>query len=398
MIEQRLRETFDQVTAHGPDEADAFDRFLRRRARRTRAVAATTAIGLALVLALVTMLPNRPWGGDEPATTPALGQGQPAHWMPGPLVAAAPLQGFEIDVPPGWEANRTQHGFELRPISEDLRRQLPTPLQVDTFALDPRDHPQGAKLFQDNNEFGGDISGRISRDGDPPTTGSFADGRWWLRTDGGTSGRRTSFWYMPWPYRCQGGEPCPDVLALRTLRVALLGAGDRVWAQAMELAPALLRSARPLTNAVEGRAHASRPDCVDAVTDRPSVTFSQLGASLRTVQIVWRFSTTSYLVPCHFRRVLELAFLDDGQPAVVAGDDGQVLEGDLPEGMALAPGFLGTEWRWTNWCGGDVRIRFRGGLVRDAIPPSADVLAPSTRPVCVDPSKPSRLKIVEWGE
>lgn len=403
MIEDRLAATLDRVAAGGPNEAGAFDRFVRHRARRSRRIAAATALGLSLVLALAVVLLDPPWDGDA-VTTPALGPAETAHWRPGPLVAAAPLQGFEIDVPAGWEANRTRQGFELRPTSKDLRRQLPTPVQVDTFALDPRDHPQGAELFQDNNSFAGEISGTIG-EYKTRTTGSFPDGRWWLRTDGGAPGRRTTFWYTPWPYRCQGGEPCPDVLALRTLRVVLLDAGDRVRAQAMELVPTLLRSARPITNAVAGRAYAPRPDCIDAVTARPSVTISKHGGSPsphggspRTVQIVWRFSTSPYLIPCHFQRVLKLSFLDDGQPANLQGDDEQVLKGNLPEGSPLAPGVLGMEWRWTNWCGGNVQIRWRGGLVSDAVPPSGDLLTPSTRPACVDPSKPSRLKIVEWGE
>jgi hypothetical protein len=66
--------------------------------------------------------------------------------------------------------------------------------------------------------------------------------------------------------------------------------------------------------------------------------------------------------------------------------------------MTLAAGILGMEWRWTNWCGGDVQVRFRGARVSGAVPASGDVLIPSATPPCVDPSKPSRLKIVEWGE
>jgi hypothetical protein len=177
-------------------------------------------------------------------------------------------------VPAGWEANQTGHGFELRPVSEDLRRQLPTPVQVDTYVLSPRNHPRVAELFRDNNEFGGDISGTIRR-ADARTTGSFADGRLWLRTDGGTPGRRTTSWYTPWPYRCQGGEPCPDVLALRMLRVVLLGAGDHAWAQAMELAPALLRSARPITNAVAGTSPCP-PAGLRRRRDRPALRHLQL--------------------------------------------------------------------------------------------------------------------------
>jgi hypothetical protein len=398
MIEDRLRETFDRVAAGRPADAGAFDRFQRhRRAYRSRRVAAVTVFGLAAVLVLVAMLPGRRSGHD--AERPALGQAQAAHWRPGPLTAAAPLQGFEIEVPSGWEANRTPNGFELRPLADDLRRQLPTPVQVDTYVLGPLDHPQGAKLFQDNNDFGGDISGTI-RKGDARTTGSFPDGRLWLRTDGGEAGRRTTIWYTPWPYRCQGGEPCPDVLALRTLRVSMVGAGDRVWAKVMELAPALLRSARPITNAVAGRAHAPRPDCADAVTDRPSLSFftSQLQGTSRTVRIVWNFSTTSQLIPCHFRRTLKLSFLDDGQPVELEGDDELVLEGDLPEGMALAPGQLGVEWRWTNWCGGKVQVRWRNAQPGGLGPRSGDLLTPTAWPACVDPSRASRLRAVEWGE
>jgi hypothetical protein len=397
MIEDRLKETLDRVAGGGPDEAGAFDRFLRHRVRRSRRVAAATALCLFLVLVLAVVLLEPRRSSDDAATPAALGTAEEAHWTPGPLVAAVPLQGFEIHVPTGWEVNRTWQGFELRPISEELRRELPTPIQVGTFALDPADHPQGAELFQDHNEFLGDISGTIG-EYNARTSGSFHDGRWWLRTDGGAPGHRTTSWYTPWPYHCQGGEPCPDVLALRTLRVVLLDAGDRVWAQAMELAPTLLRTARPVTNAVPGGAHAPRPACVDAATARPFVTFSPYGRPSRTVQIVWRFSTVSALIPCHLRRQLELSFLEDGRPVAVTGGDKRVLDGNLPEGMALAPGVLGMEWRWTNWCGGEVQVRFGGALVSDALPPSGDVLSPSTRPACVDPSRPSRLKIVEWGE
>jgi hypothetical protein len=166
----------------------------------------------------------------------------------------------------------------------------------------------------------------------------------------------------------------------------------------MELAPALLRSARPTTNAVAGRAHARRPDCVDGVTSRPSVDISQYPGSPGTVRVVWRFSTSAQLIPCHFQRMLRLSLLDGGRPAQVDGDDRLVLEGNLPEGMALAPGFLGVEWRWTNWCGGDVRIRLHGGQVGGANASSGGLLAPPAQPACADPSRPTRLKAVEWGE
>jgi hypothetical protein len=291
MIEDRLAQTFHRVTTAAPPETGAFDRFLRHRARRSRRVAATTALCLSLVLALAVVLLDPPWDRHQ-AATPALGPAEPGLWRRGPLAAAVPLQGFEISVPAGWEVNTTRQGLALRPISDELRRELPTPIQVDTFALDPADHPQSAKLLQDNNDFAADISGTLG-EYHTRTTGSFGGGRWWLRTDGGDPGRRTTFWYTPWPYHCQGSGPCPDVLTLRTLRVSLVGAGDRVWAQAMELAPALLRTARPVTNAVPGRAPAPRPACADNVTAMPSTSISSYGGSSGTVRIIWTFRTSS---------------------------------------------------------------------------------------------------------
>ena len=43
------------------------------------------------------------------------------------------------------------------------------------------------------------------------------------------------------------------------------------------------------------------------------------------------------------------------------------------------------EWRWTNWCGGDVQVRLEG-----AAPGGPQV--PSARPACTDPSKPSQAQ------
>jgi hypothetical protein len=374
------------VAAAAPPEDGAFDRFLRHRARRSRRTAAATALCLSLALVLAVVLLDRPWGRSDPATTPALRPAASAHWKRGPLAADAPLEGFRIAVPAGWGVNRTGHGFELRPGSEDLRRQLPTPIQVDTFALDPASHPRGAELFRDNNGFYGGIAGTLG-EYDGRRNGSFGGGRWWVRTDGGAPGRRTTIWYTNWPYHCQGREPCPDVFALRTLRVSLVGAGDRVRAAAMAMVPDLLRTARPITNALAGQAPAARPACADGVTAWPAVDVFPSSGAPGTVRIVWTFRTSSALVPCHFRRQLELSFLDDGKPVSVAGDDKRVLDGDLPEGSVLAPGVVGVEWRWTNWCGGKVQIRFRGGRV----------LTPPAPPSCADPSRPTRLKIVEWG-
>ena len=272
-----------------------------------------------------------------------LGQVPPAQWRPGPLVAAAPLLGFEIEAPAGWASTEPPR-LRAAPVAEDLRRQLPTPDQVDTYVLDPLDQ-SARRAVPGQQTLGGDISRRI-RTGDARTTGSFPDGRRWLRTDGGT-GRAH--------HRCAAvALPVPGWRALpgRALAPYAPGGAHRRRRSCPDrgrgagLCPPALG---PADHRAVAAGPARRPDCVDAATARPSSSFpaSALQGSSRTVRIVWRFRASSHLIPRHLRRTLELSFLDDGQPVDVDGDSRRVLEGDLPEGMPLAPGELGVEWRWT---------------------------------------------------
>ena len=324
----------------------------------------------------------------------AFGQDGPARWRPGPLEAVAPVQGFEVDVPAGWEATPTWKGFALRPADPARRGLLAAPVQLDTTYLEAFYNPAGTQLYRDRSMPPARAPFKIRPD--PQSRGRFPDGRGWFRTDGLQGRWRTTHWYVSWPYHCEAGKACPDVLAMRALRVAFTADAAAV-PEALGLAERLLRSARPITNAVQGQAHAPRPDCL---IDRSVVAARHLapirlasdrrpGATIRDVEVVWIFRTTRYLVPCVLRAELGMEILDRGRRADVRGNGDTVrLDAVLPEG-APSPVEVGRFWvgvTWFNWCERrPVRIRLIDPLLGDAAVPDAPA------PGCHDASKPSRL-------
>ena len=397
MIEERLRETLGRVAAAEPGEAGAYDRFLRRKDRRTRAAAAGTALVLVLLLASVAAVPrlaDRLRSDDPGRRLFAFGQAGPVSWRSGPLVAVAPNQGFEVDVPAGWEATPTWKGFALRPADPARRGLLAVPVQVDTAYLERFYNPDAKDLYRDNTVPPG--RGPFAIRQDPQSRGRFPDGPGWFRTDGLDGRWRTTHWYVSWPYHCQGSEPCPDMLAMRALRVALTV--DTVAApEALGLAERLLRSARPITNAVAGQAHAPRPDCL---IDRSVVASRRLGSNripggtIHSVDVIWTFRTTRYLVPCVLRAELGMDILDRGRRADVRGNGGTVkLDTVLPEGgSGVEAGRIWASVTWTNWCERrPVRIRLIDPLPGGAEQPDVPV------PACHDTSEPSRLRTAKAG-
>ena len=393
MIEQRLKETLGRVAAAEPGEAGAYDRFLRRKARRTRTAAGGTALVLVLLLGSAVAVPRlleRLRSDDPGRRLFAFGQAGPAQWRPGPLVAVAPVQGFEVDVPAGWEATPTWKGFALRPADPGRQRLLAEPVQVDTSYLEAFYNPAGKELYHDGTSPPARGPFKIRQD--PQSHGRFPEGRGWFRTDGHDGRLRTTHWYVSWPYHCQGGEPCPDMLAMRTLRVAIT-VDDGASREVLGLAERLLRSARPITNAVAGQAHAPRPDCLidRSVVARRSSELFELGPMPREVRFFWGFRTTRYLVPCALRFGLGVEILEGGHRADVRGNGVTVqLDAVLPEGSEARLNKHGTSsayLTWTNWCGPrSVRLRWLDPLLGDADIPDPPV------PSCVDATKPSVLR------
>jgi len=397
MIEDRLKETLDRVAGGGPDEAGAFDRFLRhRRASRSRRLAGATALVLVAALVSAVALPRllSDTGQRRLVVTGAAG---PERWVDGPLVAVAPLQGFEVKVPAGWEASATWKGIELRPASPNLRRHLTAPVQLVTGFLEEFYNP-APKAGKDGTYE--DLDGRevlpsvlTRRPEGRQSRGSFPGDNRWFRTDLQAGPWRTTQWHISWPYRCEPGMPCPAPLALRTLKVVYQVDVDAA-AEVDGLAERLLGTARPIANAVKGQAHAPRPDCVDGrsmVLRRASDDMMDYPGQSTVAHFWWWARTTANLAPCTVRGPLGVELLDrSGRRLDVQGNGLAVTSvADLPEARTAPtePGRMELRLKWFNWCGDRVtRMRWIGA-------PGTGPGAPVTAPRCIDRSKPSRLMV-----
>jgi len=397
MIEDRLKETLDRVAGGGPDEAGAFDRFLRhRRASRSRRLAGATALVLVAALVSAVAAP-RLLSDSGQLRLYVTGAAGPERWMTAPLVAVAPLQGFEVKVPAGWEASATWKGIELRPVSPDLRRHLGGPVQLVTGVLEESYNPApNAGKDGTYEDHGGEALPRAltRRPEGYQSRGSFPGDTRWFRTDLQAGPWRTTQWHISWPYRCQPGVPCPALLALRTLKVVYQVDADAA-AEVDGLAGRLLGTARPIANAVKGQAHAPRPDCADgrSMVLRRETDDSLVSGSNGTVAHFWWWArTTANLVPCTVRGPLGVELLrESGRRLEVQGNGLAVTSvAVLPEAMAAPtePGRMELRLKWFNWCdfGGPTWMRWIGA-------PGPGTAFPVTAPRCVDRSKPSRLML-----
>jgi hypothetical protein len=393
MIEDRLRDTLDRVATGGPDEAGGYDRFLRRRARHSRRVAAATALALVAVLATAVPLSRLVPDPARPSRLVATGQPEPGRWQAGPLVAIVAFQGFEAEVPAGWEARGTWKGLELRPVAVERRRLFARPFQMDTGFLDSYYNPAPNEVKHPAHaEEGLELPraaapapvGRQSR-------GSFPGGRGWFRADSRDGPWRSTRWDISWPYHCEPRVRCPALLALRTLRVAFT-VEEGAAAEAAGLAEHLLRSARPVTNAVAGQAHAPRQGCVDGRHLKlVRGTRTSVNPGTPTVVKFWWRARIATLVPCTLRGPLGVELVDRSGRRLDVQGNGLALTSvfDLPEASTLYRGSdsLWLELKWINWCGGQpTRLRWIGA-------PDPGRTVPIDPPRCIDTSKPSRLAV-----
>jgi hypothetical protein len=391
VIEDRLAQTLDRVTAAAPPEDGAFDRFLRRRARRSRRLVTVNALALVAVVAAAVAVPRL---GQDPDRRPRLyvsGVAGPGRWQRGPLVAVAPQEGFEVDVPAGWEASATWKGIALRPVSPELGRLLNVPVALDTTYLEAFYQPSSKDLYKDNSQLPRTAMSRLRSD--PQTRGRFPGGRGWFRTDGRDGRWWFTRWYVSWPYYCQAGQRCPDVLAMRALRVAFQ-ADPAAVPQVTGLAEGLLRSARPITNAVAGRSHAPRQDCLQGrsmTVQRLTYTSWPGAPGPLVIHFSWTFSGTVNMVPCTIRGPLGVELVDgSGRRLEVQGNPLTLAPvGDLPESQRWRgeASVLELTLKWINWCGtGPARLRWIGE-------PASGGTAPIRPPRCTDTAKPSRLSV-----
>jgi hypothetical protein len=206
-----------------PGEREAFDRFLRRRARRGRAVAA--AAGLALVAVL---------GG---AVLVARGQPEGRETVaPAATVVRVPEQGFELTVPAGWRVDRELTGTRPGPAGGASR---PAVLGV---VLVPRSgQPRGAAVTVTTDDRGTSFRAPAQR----------ADGRPYELRPGSGPGEVGQY-VLLWPDYCPQRLRCGWFGSGRMLLVTgVVAPGDAAGSeQVRQVMRQVVDAVQPITNAV----------------------------------------------------------------------------------------------------------------------------------------------------
>jgi hypothetical protein len=96
-LEEQLQDAYERAAALAPVPPGAYDRFLRRRTRRGRVVAATAGLALVAVLGAAVLVARQVPQERGPVA-------------PAGEVVRVPEQGFELPVPAGWKVQRQLTG------------------------------------------------------------------------------------------------------------------------------------------------------------------------------------------------------------------------------------------------------------------------------------------------
>jgi hypothetical protein len=400
--DEELRRALARPDLQWPDETGAYERFLRRRVRRDRVMAAAT--GLALVVALVAVVAvaavrgrtDRPPVGPAPTTTPPSTTIPADRWK----TYTDAAHNLRLRYPPDWVVRRRhQEGMVTLAPAEQARRMLAWP---PTFAV-----TVGAG--------GGYYIGEAPDPG--MTRGRLPGGQAYLRwesevdpsarpgvtasTAPSAAGRARVVGYsIDWGRDCKGVKPyrCGPHGVHVTIH-----ANDRaLWNRYIAVAEGIVHSARPVTPTRPSFGDRSLPAC------RPDqwrvIWPGEHGFS--GAQRFFLSGGVQYLggSPCHLRARLELRIERDGQRLPLAGNpSARTVEGDLPEdGMTkdggswlMRGGPLFWSWYWQEWCnkgldGTTLRLSAPNGQ-RLGIDGPQPIKASPDFPSCQDRGQPSRL-------
>jgi hypothetical protein len=242
-LEELVRAVLTNQASAEPEEAGAYDRFLRHRRRRAWRAAGSAGLAMALVLALAV---GGAWlvGGRQ--------QGSVTGPVDSTGMVRYPAQGFALAPPPGWkvdqEATQAYHQIQqkwlvLAPISRDPQARMQ--ITIHSAVADPADYPGRHGTRQDR--------GRLpDTQGTSPLIGSKSSGR---RTDGrlfavGTQNGLVTY-MIAWPYHCPGQVPCPPAARWRVLQLEAEGEGA-AWLEVQRVVRRLVETVRPITNALPG--------------------------------------------------------------------------------------------------------------------------------------------------
>jgi hypothetical protein len=270
-LDELVRAALAEEARAEPDEAGAYERFLRHRRRSALAAAVSAGLAVALVLAVAIGGALAVRGGDggeaiAPVTPAPTTAATPTTELPkGPVETTRPApppvpvsaagvvrrerQGFELTLPEGWKVDQSttrsywQFGQPWlvisptgRPSATDERR-----MTIYTTVTPPSEYP--GKPVKGRDALGGQSFSTLS--------GRRSSGR---RTDSraftaGDQGGILSY-HIAWPYRCEPADLCPEAGPWRVLRLDVEGAGRQEGLKVRRVARALVDSIRPITNAL----------------------------------------------------------------------------------------------------------------------------------------------------
>jgi hypothetical protein len=273
-LEELVRAALAEEARAEPDEAGAYERFLRRRRRHAVAAASTgLAVGLVLALAVGTALVAGSGTGTiagpaNPATTtlrtpmtepPSTARPQtPETTVPAPPpVPVSPTgvvrrerQGFELTLPARWGVDQSttrgyyQFGQPWLVISPGGRPQSATDqrrITIHTAVTPPSQYP--GKPVKGHDDLGGQSFSTVSGH---RSTGRRPDSRAWVMGDQGG----LVMYMIAWPYRCEPADLCPEAGPWRVLQLDVEGTGRQEGLKVRRVARRLVDSIRPITNAL----------------------------------------------------------------------------------------------------------------------------------------------------
>ena len=294
-LEELVRAALAEEAKAEPGEVGAYERFLGRRRRGALAVAASTGLAVALVLAVAVggALVVRGEGGDQrqvagPVVPSPTSAATPVPTRPpGPVETTVPApppvpvsptgvvrrerQGFELTLPKGWKVDQSttrsyaqfaQPWLVLSPGGRVITANDQRRMTIFTAVHEPRAYPGRAtgdpRPLMTGQSFGS-LSGHRS-------SGRRADGRAFAVGDQGAMLQ----YAIAWPYRCAAGSPCPEAARWRVLQIDIEGTGRQEGLKVRRVARSLVESIRPITNAL-APAGASVPEEPSLFADAPVV-------------------------------------------------------------------------------------------------------------------------------
>jgi hypothetical protein len=244
-LEELVRAALSAQAAAEPEEADAYDRFLRHRRRRAWRAAGSVGLALALVLGLAV---GGAWlvGGRQ--------QGSVTGPVDSTGMVRDPAQGFALALPAGWEVDQEltrgyhrvqQEWLVLAPVRRDPHARML--ITIYSEVADPLEYPGRPGTWKDRQLLGptqgtDGLTGLGRR-----SSGRRADGRPFAA---GTQDRMVTY-MLAWPYHCPGQAPCPPAARWRVLRLEAVGQGAG-WPQVQRVVRRLVETVAPITNALAG--------------------------------------------------------------------------------------------------------------------------------------------------